>query len=216
MQAKITIFHPSPYSIIQISAHLKIAIDYAPSVHVGQSLEYARGVEFHLALGDAVALFVVHDVEQLAPLDQVQQHEHALLVLGRVDELDDEGVVDLRHDLALAAHALGLMVIDELAFDLDLEGVGLTVLLVRGEPHLPEGPGAEERVPLELKNVDRALEHVPSPRPPDLVAHATQIQNDAVDVGQRQLPEDAVLQNLDGFSALFHPPLPSVLLILVG
>mmetsp|Transcript_40642 Transcript_40642/g.85096 ORF Transcript_40642/g.85096 Transcript_40642/m.85096 type:complete len:245 (+) Transcript_40642:958-1692(+) len=183
-------------------------------MHVRQALEDAGGVEFDLLLGNAVAFVIVHDVEQLPSLHEIQQHEHALVIPVGVHELDHEGVIDLGHDLAFAAHALGLVVIDELAFDLYLEGVGLPGLSVGGEPHLSEGPRAEEGVSLELHDVDGSIELV-HPLPVLLVAHATQVQNDAVDIRQGKLPQDAILENLHRLSTLLHPSLPPELLVLV-
>mmetsp|Transcript_20462 Transcript_20462/g.36787 ORF Transcript_20462/g.36787 Transcript_20462/m.36787 type:complete len:445 (+) Transcript_20462:1154-2488(+) len=123
-------------------------------------------------------------------------------------------MIDLGHDLAFAAHALGLVVVDELPFDLDLEGVGLSCLSVGCEPHLSEGPRAEECVPFELHDVDGPIELV-HPLPVLLVAHTTQVQNDAVDIGQGELPEHTILQHLHRLSTLLHPSLPPELLVLV-
>mmetsp|Transcript_25829 Transcript_25829/g.55573 ORF Transcript_25829/g.55573 Transcript_25829/m.55573 type:complete len:457 (-) Transcript_25829:822-2192(-) len=136
------------------------------------------------------------------------------MILGRVNKLDDEGVINLGHDLAFTAYTLGLVVLNELSFDLNLESKGFPSLIIGSEPHLSKRSGTKERVPFQLHNINRSIKHV---HPPGLlVAHAAEVQNDTVNVSQGELPKYAVLQYFNGFSALFHPSLSSKFLVFVG
>mmetsp|Transcript_19263 Transcript_19263/g.53551 ORF Transcript_19263/g.53551 Transcript_19263/m.53551 type:complete len:221 (-) Transcript_19263:67-729(-) len=82
---------------------LQIAKDEVLPVHVGQGVRDIQGVELGLILIHArvpfsVFILAVDDIPQLASTHQAREHVDVQVVLVRIDEIDDVGVVHLLDD----------------------------------------------------------------------------------------------------------------------
>mmetsp|Transcript_114833 Transcript_114833/g.278751 ORF Transcript_114833/g.278751 Transcript_114833/m.278751 type:complete len:254 (+) Transcript_114833:448-1209(+) len=144
---------------------LEVAIQDLARVQVVERVEHTRGVEASVADLDG-ATGALQAVEQLAALNQFEQHVQAMLVLVGLEHLQDERVADRLQD-ALLVHDVRLLAQrHNLALLQHLQRICLLIGLVAHQLHPPkracsQGGALLQLLERDVRRVGRRL----SPRP---------------------------------------------------
>mmetsp|Transcript_36225 Transcript_36225/g.111497 ORF Transcript_36225/g.111497 Transcript_36225/m.111497 type:complete len:369 (-) Transcript_36225:59-1165(-) len=109
---------------------LQVAVDDVLGVDVREGGRRQRGVELGLLVRELAGPPEVH--EELASADALHDDVDVAVVLGVAEHVDDEGIVDLRHQPLLVVDVVHLLELDDLLLLHELHGVVLVVLLVLG------------------------------------------------------------------------------------
>mmetsp|Transcript_54283 Transcript_54283/g.168043 ORF Transcript_54283/g.168043 Transcript_54283/m.168043 type:complete len:252 (-) Transcript_54283:59-814(-) len=109
---------------------LQVAVDDVLGVDVREGGRRQRRVELRLLVAELPGPAQVH--EELAAADALHDDVDVAVVLGVAEHVDDEGIVDLRHQPLLVVDVVHLLELDDLLLLHELHGVVLVVLLVLG------------------------------------------------------------------------------------
>mmetsp|Transcript_81445 Transcript_81445/g.230789 ORF Transcript_81445/g.230789 Transcript_81445/m.230789 type:complete len:389 (+) Transcript_81445:44-1210(+) len=120
---------------------LQVPVDDVLAVDVRERRACLRGVKLGLIVGELPRTPEVR--EEFAAADDLHDDVDVVLVLGVAHHVDDEGVVDLRHQPLLVVNVVHLLQLDDLMFLHEFHGVVLAILFVFRELDPPEGAAAQ-------------------------------------------------------------------------
>ena len=93
-------------------------------------------------------------LEQLTSSHELHDEENLLWSLERVDQVDQERVVDVLQDHLFRLGVLNLVLVDDLLLAERLKGVNLLCVLLLDKHHLSEGSSTQDLQKVEVINGD--------------------------------------------------------------